>query len=365
MIKGKSIDKIFLVIVIILLTAGLLIFISASLGLLARTGATFSSIVLNQFIAVFIGGILAFIFSKIPYTFWRRWSFYILLSALFLTLLVFVPHVGLEFGGGKRWIAIGSFSIQPGEFLKTAFVIYLAAWLATSKDKIETFKEGMLPVIIFLGIVGAILLKQPDTDTFVSIFLASIGMFIVAGGRAKHLVIIGLISVIGFAGLVYSRPYLMNRITTFLNPASDPLGAGYQIQQSLIAVGSGKFFGRGFGQSIQKFSYLPEPIGDSIFAVAAEEFGFIGGVFIILLFLFFAIRSLKIASKAPDLFSGLLVTGIVILIVSGSFMNMASMLGVMPLSGLPLIFISHGGTAMIVTLAEIGIILNISRYKKS
>ena len=365
MVRGKQVDKIFLSIVAILLVAGFLIFTSASLGLLARNGANFSSVAINQFLAVGLGCILAFGISKINYTLWRRWSFFIFIFSVFLTLLVFVPQIGLEFGGGKRWIAIGSFSIQPGEFLKIAFVIYTAAWLSGARDKIATFKGGMLPIIVLLTIVGAILLKQPDTDTFVSIFLAATAMFVVAGGRFKHLLILCLFSLAGLALLVYARPYLMQRVTTFLNPSADPLGAGYQIQQSLIAIGSGEIFGRGFGQSIQKFSYLPEPIGDSIFAVAAEEFGFVGGISLILLFLFFTLRGFRIASKTPDMFGGLLAIGIVILIISGSFMNIASMLGVIPLSGLPLLFVSHGGTAMIITLAEVGILLNISRFRKT
>ena len=363
--RGKQVDRIFLGIVAILLAAGLLIFTSASLGLLARTGATFSSVALKQFLAVAIGCLICFLVSKVHYTFWRRWSFYILLLSIFLTLLVFIPKIGLEFGGAKRWIILGPITFQPAEILKVTFVIYTAAWLSGVKDKVATFKRGVLPTVILITIAGVILLNQPDTDTFVSIFLAMLGMFIVAGGRFRDLFILSLLSISGFAALIFSRPYLMQRITTFINPAGDPLGASYQIQQSLIAIGSGQIFGRGFGQSIQKFSYLPEPIGDSIFAVAAEEFGFIGGALLILLFLFFTLRGLRIAAKAPDPFSGLLVVGIVILIVSGSFMNIASMLGVIPLSGLPLFFVSHGGTAMIVTLAEIGIILNVSRFKKS
>ncbi|MSU55392.1 MAG: cell division protein FtsW [Candidatus Taylorbacteria bacterium] len=364
MLRGRQVDKVFLSIVSTLILVGLLIFTSASLGLLSRNGASFSSVAMSQFASVVIGCILAYIVSKIPYLFWRRASFYIFLISIAVTLLVFLPNIGLTFGGGRRWIAIGSISFQPGEFLKVAFVIYCAHWLTSAKDKITTFKGGLLPVIVLLTIVGVILLKQPDTDTFVSIFLAAMGMYIVAGGKYRYLFLIILISAIGFAALVFSRPYLMQRITTFINPASDPLGSGYQIQQSLISIGSGKLFGRGFGQSIQKFSYLPEPIGDSIFAVAAEEFGFIGGTFIISLFLLFTLGSLRIATRAPDMYSGLLTVGIAILIVSGSFMNIASMLGVIPLSGLPLLFVSHGGSAMMLTLVQVGIILNISKYRK-
>lgn len=365
MVRGKPADRVFLVIVSVLLIAGFLIFTSASLGLLARTGANFSSVALNQFAAVLIGCVTAFITSKIHYTFWRRWSFYIFLAALILTLLVFLPKIGLEFGGGKRWLALGPVTFQPAEFLKIAFVMYSAAWLSAAKEKLITFKGGMLPVIIMLAIAGAVLLKQPDTDTFVIIFLAAMGMFIVAGGRFRHLLVVSIISLLCFAALIQARPYLMQRVTTFLDPTEDSLGSGYQIQQSLIAIGSGGWYGRGFGQSVQKFSYLPEPIGDSIFAVAGEEFGFIGGVSLLALFLFFTLRGLRIAAKSPDSFGGLLVTGVVILIVSGSFMNIASMLGVIPLSGLPLIFVSHGGSAMIFTLFQVGIILNVSKFRKS
>lgn len=365
MVRVKQVDKVFLTVVAVLLVVGLLIFTSASLGLLARSGASFSSVAIKQFIAVAIGCVLAFLISKINYTFWRKMSFYIFLLSVIITLLVFVPGVGLEFGGGKRWVELGPISFQPAEFLKIAFVIYTAAWLARAKDRVTTFRGGILPVAIILAIAGVILLKQPDTDTFISIFLAGMAMFIVAGGKFRHLFLLCFVSLIGFAFLVYSRPYLMDRISTFINPAADPLGSGYQIQQSLIAIGSGEIIGRGFGQSIQKFSYLPEPIGDSIFAVAAEEFGFIGGTFLILIFLFFTLRGFRIAARAPDLFGGLLVVGIVILIVSGSFMNIASMLGVIPLSGLPLLFVSHGGTAMSIALAEVGMILNVSRFRRS
>ncbi|MCR4310949.1 MAG: putative lipid II flippase FtsW [Candidatus Taylorbacteria bacterium] len=365
MARGKTVDSLFLTIVVILLGVGMLIFISASLGLLAHaTGATFSSVVLKQILAVGLGCLIAYGASKIRYTFWRKWSFFIFLASVLVTLLVFVPHIGLEFGGGRRWIGIGPLSFQPSEFLKIGFVMYCAAWLSSVRDRVTTLKKGLLPVLAMLAVAGAILLKQPDTDTFVSIFLAGMGMFVVAGGKFRHLFVVVLFAALAFAGLVFMRPYLMERITTFLDPAADPLGSGYQIQQSLIAVGSGELFGRGFGQSIQKFSYLPEPIGDSIFAVAAEEFGFVGGVSLIFLFLLFTLRSFKIASKAPDSFGGLLTVGIVILIVAGSFMNIASMLGLMPLSGLPLLFVSHGGSAMFFALFQIGIILNVSKFRR-
>jgi cell division protein FtsW len=190
-------------------------------------------------------------------------------------------------------------------------------------------------------------------------------MYIVAGAKMRDLGIIVLIGVIGLAGLFATRPYIKERFMTFLNPAENSLGAGYQIQQSLIAIGSGQVFGKGFGQSIQKFNFLPEPIGDSIFAVAAEEFGFVGSITLIFLFIYFAMRGFKIAANVPDSFGMLLTVGLVVLIISQSFMNIAAMLGIIPLSGLPLLFVSHGGTALFFTLFAIGILFNISKHQKT
>ena len=190
-------------------------------------------------------------------------------------------------------------------------------------------------------------------------------MFFVAGAPLRHLALAALVCLVLLAALVFFRPYLKERLLTFLQPASDPQGAGWQIQQSLIAIGSGGGFGRGFGQSVQKFSYLPEPVGDSIFAVASEEFGFVGAALLIALFLAFLMRGLRIATHVPDSFGGLLALGIVILISLSAFVNIASMLGLVPLSGLPLPFVSHGGTAMLLALAEVGIVLNISRYQRA
>ena len=355
-----------MIIVLILVCAGFFIFTSASLGLLVRDGASFTGVALNQFLfGIVLGGFALFVMSRVSYKTLRKYAFHIFVLSLVVTILVFIPHIGFWHGGAKRWIAIGSYTFQPTEFLKIGFIIYFAAWLASVKDKVATYKFGLLPLIIFLAIVGAVVLSQPDTDTFIIMAVSAIGMFIVAGGRYRDIGLIGGILLIAVSLFVATHLYTIDRVKTFLDPARDPLNSGYQIQQSLIAVGSGQIFGRGFGQSIQKFNYLPEPIGDSIFAVAAEEFGFVGSSLLIILFVLFAFRALKIASRAPDMFSGLLIVGIVILIISQSFMNIGAMLGVLPLSGLPLIFISHGGTALLFALLEVGIILNISRYQKS
>ena len=348
-----------------LLIGGFLIFLSASIGLLARDGAHFGSVALSRLIAIVIGANVAYLASVFHYKHLRRYTLPLLLCSIVMTAFVFVPGVGAEYGGARRWISIFGFSFQPAEILKIAFVIYAAAFFATVKDKVQTLTGGLLPLFALLGVAGFLLLLQPDTDTFVVLFLALFAMFLAAGGKLRHVGVMIVVGALALSLLIFSRPYLKERVVTFFNPAADPQGAGYQIQQSLIAVGSGGIAGRGFGQSVQKFSFLPEPIGDSIFAVAAEEFGFIGGFALILLFLALLLRGLKIASRAPDLFSGLLSIGIVILIGASAFMNIGSMLAIIPLSGLPLAFVSHGGTALVITLLEAGILLNISRYQKT
>lgn len=359
----RAMDRVLLGLILLLVTGGFLIFSSASLGLLAREGARFSGVALNQLLFGIIGGLIAFtITSNIHFRFWRKYAFYFFIAALILTLGVFVPGLGFEHGGAKRWIHLGSFSFQPGELLKIAFIIYLATWLSGMQKFTHTFTKGTLPFLGILGITGIVMLLQPDTDTFAIMALAGGAMFVTAGGRWRDMLVLAFLGIAMIAMLAFMRPYIMDRLMTFANPAADPQGGGYQIQQSLIAVGSGGFSGRGFGQSIQKFEYLPEPIGDSIFAVFSEEFGFIGSTILVMLFTFFAFRGYKIAALVPDLFGSLLVVGFMTIVVAQAFLNMAAMLGIAPLSGLPLPFISHGGTALLATLGAMGIVLNVSKY---
>lgn len=363
--RAKRVDRLFLSIVLGLLTFGFIVFFSASLSVLAKDSTLFYRIIFNQVVLGLIFGLFAmYLTSRLHYRTWKRYAFLILIFSMLATLLVFLPGFGFEHGGAQRWVSVGAISFQPAELLKVGFVIYFAAWLSLMHRRTHTFTYGVIPLLVLLGFIALILFNQPDTGTFLIISATGTGMFIAAGGKWRHFLLIMLLGIVLFAGLVFTKPYIKDRVMTFINP-SDSLGAAYQIKQSLIAIGSGGVFGRGYGQSIQKFDYLPEPIGDSIFAVASEELGFFGGALIIILFLLFAIRGLIIARRAPDIFSRLLVTGLVILIVSQSFINIAAMLGVGPLTGLPLLFISHGGTAMFITLATVGIILNISKYSKT
>ncbi|MFZ2620940.1 MAG: putative peptidoglycan glycosyltransferase FtsW [Minisyncoccia bacterium] len=363
--KRLKVDIPFLISIFILVVVGYLIFSSASLGLLSKQSVKYANVAFTQtFFGLFLGTIACIITSQIDYKRYRKYSFYLFVLSVIITLLVFVPGIGVKLGGATRWIYVGPLSFQPSELLKIGFIIYFSAWLSSIKDKAQTFKYGFLPFVTLMAMIGAILLKQPDTDTFLIIVCAGLAIFLVGGGRWKYVFILGIVGVMGLGIIAFTRPYVMSRINTFINPSANALGSGYQIQQSLIAVGSGGMFGRGFGQSIQKFNVLPEPIGDSIYAVASEEFGFVGAVGIVLLFIFFTFRGLKIASQVPDGFGRLITVGIVILIVSQAFVNIAAMVGVLPLSGITLPFISHGGTALFMTLAEVGIVLNISKNKK-
>ncbi len=362
--KDRKTDKLFLICVILLAFTGFFVFSSASLGLLARDGASFQSVASKQSIGLVLGIIAFIVMSKVHYKILRKNALYILLGSIFINLLLFIPFLSLDHGGASRWIDLKFITFQPSEFLKIAFIIYFGAWLSGIKDKVGTLKYGIVPYIVIIGILGTLLLFQSDTDTLVVIAGTGLIMLMIAGAKVKHIAGLCLLMILALGIVISVRPYAKQRIMTFINSSGNSQGSSYQIQQSLIAIGSGQITGRGFGQSVQKFNYLPEPIGDSIFAVTAEEFGFIGSVVLIILFLLFFIRSIKIASMSVDSFGGLVAIGIAILIIVESFMNISSMLGLIPLSGMPLLFVSHGGTALIITLAATGIIANISKYQK-
>jgi cell division protein FtsW len=363
--KLGKINKVFLFWTVVLVVGGFFIFMSASLGELAKNEVKFSSVAFNQvFYGLFFGSIACLIFARIDYHVWKKYSFIFFVGSVLLTLLVFVPHVGMEHGGAKRWIDLGFISFQPSELLKIAFVMYFSAWLTGLKEKVGTISWGLLPFILFGGLLGTILLAQPDTDTFFVIIFAALAMYIASGAKWRHIGILAILGIAVIATLYFTRPYIKQRIEVMIHPSANDQTSGYQLNQSLIAVGSGQIWGRGFGQSIQKFHYLPEPIGDSVFAVAAEEFGFFGAFIITALFVMFGLEGLKISTKSKDNFGRLVSLGIVILIVSQAFVNIGGIIGVLPLTGIPLPFVSHGGTALFITLVEVGILMNISRSSK-
>jgi cell division protein FtsW len=362
----KTIDAPFLFALCLLVVAGLLIFTSAALSLLAQDGgATFTSVAIKQvLLGLVLGGGLMVFFARTDYRIWKAYTPYIFGAAIILCILPYVPHVGLHLKGAARWIVIGPLSFQPSEAMKFATVLFLAAIYAARMKAVGTIKGGILPLALIAGSASLLVLVQPDTASAAIIGMSAIAVLFAAGGKVSHLLILFMIGMLAIGGAALKYQHVADRIKTFIHQEADPLGAGYQIQQSLIAVGSGQFTGKGFGQSLEKFSYLPEPIGDSIFAVAGEEFGFVGSSLLVLLYMTIAILGLRIAARAQDPFGGLVAVGLTVIIVGQSFFHIASTLALVPLVGVPLVFVSHGGTSLAISLAEVGMILSVSRRMK-
>lgn len=354
-------DKVFLILVLALTIMGFLIFLSATLGLQARQYESIVKIIVNQAIFGILGGIvLGIIAYHIPLRKIRDWALPIFISSVFLTFAVFIPGIGFTSGGATRWLNIGPFTLQPAEVLKIAAVIIAASWFSFLKHKASSIKLGLGAVVGIIVISSLPLLLQPDTGTPIVIATAVGVIYLIAGARKRHIVTLILIGLIGLGGLIISSDYRKERIMTFLNPATDQLDTGYQTKQSLIAIGSGGWFGRGPGQSIQKFNYLPEPVGDSIFAVYAEEYGFVGSLLLIIIYSLISYRGMLIAARLKPGFERLMVIGLIAIIMTQSILNIGAMVGVFPLSGMPLIFVSHGGSALMFSLASIGLILQAS-----
>lgn len=361
--QRTHIDKPLALLLLALVLCGALIFASAAFGLLARGSENISSVVFNHLVLGVGAGIAALLFtSAVHYRHWRSWAPYIYAFALIATAMVFIPHVGMEFGGGRRWINLLGVSFQPAEALKIGAIIFAAAYFASVHPRIRSLHYGLGGLLGILAIPSAILILQPDIGTLGIIVAGVFAVYIAAGAPWRHVLVVFCIAPIALGALMLWKPYIKDRVITFINPAQNQLAEGYQIRQSLIAIGSGGLSGRGFGQGVQKFTYLPEPMGDSIFAVAGEEFGFIGSVSIVVLFLLFSLRGFHIAPRCPDLFGGLLAVGISSYLGVEAFINISAMLGMLPLTGIPLTFISQGGSAMMMSLASAGILLNISKH---
>jgi cell division protein FtsW len=343
-----------------------MIFSSAAFGLLARGSTGITSIVFDHLVLGVGAGLVCLIITmSLDHRIWQKYAPYLYGFALFLTVLVFVPHLGSSHGGGARWIGFGSISVQPSEGLKITSIMLSAAYFSSIKAKITTFKYGMGGFLAVLAGPALLLVAQPDLGTLGVVCISVLAVYWAAGARFRDIALLIIVGVVAIGLLAFIKPYVRARIETFFNPGEGQQTQGYQIKQSLIAVGSGQLFGRGFGQGIQKFTYLPEPMGDSIFAVAGEELGFVGACAIVLLFLGFALRGFAVAAHAPDAFGALLAVGISTYLGCEAFINIGSMLGVTPLTGIPLTFVSQGGTAMLASLASAGILLSISRgYKK-
>lgn len=318
----------------------------------------------RQAIFAGLGLVSMFFMMNVNYSLWKKWAPIFLIICFALLVLVLIPGIGDVRGGARSWLGISSFGIQPSEFMKLAMIMFLAKWLSNEQQKITQFTKGLLPPLGLVFFAFGLIMLQPDLGTGAVMVGASMILIYTAGARMKHLGGLAMIGVVGLIGLIIAAPYRLKRITSFLDPWSDPLGGGYQIIQSLFAIGPGGLVGLGLGMSRQKFSYLPEPQTDFIFSILAEELGFIGGITLILLFLVVVWRGVRVAIAAPDTFGSLLAIGITSIIGVQVLINIGVVIGMMPVTGITLPLVSYGGSSLTLLLTGLGILLNISRYSR-
>lgn len=360
----QKLDKVLLYTTFALLVFGLIMIASAGLAYSKSRFEDPYFFFKRQLQGVSIGLVVLYFTQRINYNFWKKISFPFFILSFVLLIMVFIPGIGSRIYGASRWIQLGSFSFQPAEMLKLALIIYLAAWLESRGSRVRDFFEGFLPFVTIVAIISFLLLKQPDMGTLGVTILIAITMFFLAGSKISHMTLMGSAGFVALFALIRFESYRMDRLLVFLHPELDPRGIGYQINQALLAIGSGGIFGVGLGRSMQKFNYLPEPVGDSIFAIIGEELGLFGCVLLVALFVILAMRGLRIARRAPNMFSQLVASGIVAWIFFQAVINMSAISGLIPLTGIPLPFISYGGTSIIFLMAAIGILLNISKQTK-
>lgn len=361
--RKKRQDYILPLVVFALVAFGLIMIYSVSkyYSLQLTNGVTDKYYLKKQLISTAIALVCWAVAQSIDYRFWQKYAGSMLFVTIFFLLLPFV----VSGGTGERWINIFGFQFQPAEIAKLTLIIYFAAWIGSKGENLREVHKMFLPFTAVIGVVAMLMLIQKDLGTL-SIFVAiTTAIFIISGFSIAQMAAAG-----GFASLllfiaIKLEPYRLQRVLTFLNPESNLLGAGYHIRNALIAIGSGGFLGLGFGQSRQKYLYLPEAHTDSIFAIISEELGFVRSIVVIILFAVIAVRGYKIATNAPDLFSRLLAVGITTWITAQAFINIAAMLSMVPLTGVPLPFVSYGGSSLIILLTGVGILANISKNQKT
>lgn len=354
---ASPVDYSFLITVCLLVAFGLMMLFSAgSAKAFANYGDTFYYFK-NQLVGAVIGILGMYVCSKIDYHNLRHWAFALYLGCGVLLVMVLIPGLGTTSGGATRWL----FGFQPSEIAKFALILFTSVWVERNQRYMPFFFRGFMPCIAMLGIYVVLLIFEPHFSCIILMTLTVMLILFAGGAKLKHFVYIGVPGILGAIGLILIEPYRMARIISFMDPFADIQGSGWQIVQSLYAIGSGGIFGVGLGQSRQKFQSLPEPHNDFIFSVLAEELGFIGVLVLIALFAFLVYRGIKIASKAPDLFGTLLTAGVIGIIAFQALINIAVVTSSIPVTGMPLPFFSYGSTALIITMCEIGVVLNVSR----
>lgn len=357
-------DYILIISFFVLIFIGLLVLLSASYFVACEKFDDCFFHLKRQLLRGLLPGLILFLaLSFFNYQFFKKWSLILFLLTLFLLGMVFIPGIGLAKDQAHRWVDLGII-FQPSEFAKLAFIIYLSAWLSKNKDKIKSLTEVFLPFLVFLMIVSGLIILQPDFGTLIVFISLAMVIYFIAGGRILYiggLIAIGLPLIMV---LIRQAPYRLARITAFLHPEIDPSGIGYHITQAILAISSGGILGRGLGYSSQKVSYLPEVISDSIFAVMAEELGFIAILIVVALYFYITYRIFRLAAFSDQFFGKLLAVGIGFWFIFQTIINMGAMLGIFPLTGIPLPLIGYGGSSFVVFCVAFGILVNISRQIK-
>jgi cell division protein FtsW len=353
-------------IITILLAAGLIMLSSASTVVSYNLSGNASYYLLHQVLYGAVPGlILMYIASRIDYHIWQKYAPLLLFIVIAMLVVVLLPGIGFKVGNSRRWIDIGPLSIQPSELAKLVLIFYLASWIDKRQNKLNDFWYGLIPSLVIALVIAALIFKEPDIGTMLVVVLTSITMLFVGGGSLKHLSWIVFGGIVVLLILVKIEPYRVQRFIAFLNPTTDPKGIGYQINQAALAIGTGGWWGYGYGQSRQKHNYLPEVMGDSIFAVIVEELGFVRALIFPLLYGLFVYRGLHVAKSAPDVFGKMVATGIIAWIAFQAMINIGAIIGILPLTGIPLPLVSYGSSALIVNLIAFGVLLNISRQARA
>ena len=310
------------------------------------------------------GFLLLYLASRLDYTVWRRMALPILAVSIVLLILVLIPGVGAMTKGARRWLRFGPISIQPAEMIKLVMVLYLAAYLTRKEDRVGEFTTGFLPPLVVLGLLAGLVLLQPDLGTVGVVGLVTLGMLFLGGARLSHLFGMALLALPVVALLIWRSPYRLQRLMTFLEPWKDPTGAGFQVNQSFLAFGSGGLLGVGLGESKQKLFFLPEAHTDFVLALVGEELGLVGASAIMLLYAVLVLKGFQIANRAREPFGRHLALGITLLIGLQALINAGVVTGMLPTKGLTLPLVSYGGSSLIVSLVAIGILLAISRDRQ-
>ena len=358
-------DRTLLAVTMILALVGLVMVFSAS-AIVAGNRFQDPGFYLKRQVAwLALGVLLMHLASRIDYTFWKKLSIPILACTLVLLVMVLVPSFGMSAKGARRWLPLGPLSVQPAEMVKLVAVMYMAAYLSKKADRITSFRDGLLPALIVIGLLSGLVLLEPDLGTVVVLGLVTVGMCFLAGARLFHLIALGVCAIPAVLALVLGSSYRRQRLMTFLAPWKDPSDSGFQITQSFLAFGSGGPFGVGLGEGKQKLYFLPEAHTDFVLALIGEELGLIGTTTVILLFAFFVWRGVQIAARARVTFGRYLGMGITLLIGVQALVNAAVVTGLLPTKGLTLPFVSYGGSSLVVSLVGVGILLSISRDRQT